>query len=178
MGSSANAASSEFLSAFRARAQDSALSFAEFMELALYHPTFGYYRRNRPRVGYGKGTDFFTASTSGPVFGELVAAACVDLLGEKAAGESTFIEIGAETKAGILANVQHPFRAIRTIAVGDPLELSGPCIVFSNELFDAQPFRRFVFRSNRWRELGVALNHDTLADVELSSTQLPTRLAS
>ena len=42
------------------------------MELALYHPTLGYYRHSGPRVGYGRGTDFFTASTSGPLFGELI----------------------------------------------------------------------------------------------------------
>jgi SAM-dependent MidA family methyltransferase len=176
MGSSANAASAEFLSAFRAQARDSALSFAGFMELALYHPTFGYYRRDRPRVGYGRGTDFFTASTSGAVFGELVAAACVNLLGAEAARESTFIEIGAETRTGILADVQHPFRSTQTIAVGEPLEFSGACVVFSNELFDAQPFRRFVFRDDRWRELGVAVNHDALVEVDLPDNPLPTFL--
>ena len=40
------------------------MPFARFMELALYHPTVGYYRRDQPRVGYDRGTDFFTAAAS------------------------------------------------------------------------------------------------------------------
>lgn len=176
MGSSANAVSPEFLSAFRAQAGDSALSFAEFMKLALYHPSCGYYRRAHPRVGYAQGTDFFTASTSGPVFGELIAAACVELLGAEVARESAFVEIGAENEHGVLANVAHPFRSSRTITVGQPIELTGRCIVFSNELFDAQPFRRFVFREGLWRELGVVWADGSFAEVELPAFATPNYL--
>ncbi|HXA80207.1 MAG TPA: SAM-dependent methyltransferase, partial [Opitutaceae bacterium] len=68
---------------------------------------------------------------------------------------------------GILANTPHPFGATKTFRLGDPLELKGRCVVFSNELFDAQPFHRFVFRRGAWRELGVALRDDTLVEVEL-----------
>ena len=141
------------------------MTFARFMELALYHPATGYYRRPQRRVGYGPGTDFFTASTSGPVFGELIAAACVDLLGSADPREFTFVEIGAEPAAaaqpgavgGVLAGVAHPFARVRILGVGESLDLGGNCIVFSNELFDAQPFHRFVFRRGAWRaaERGV-----------------------
>ncbi|MES1166419.1 MAG: hypothetical protein ABUL68_00310, partial [Pseudomonadota bacterium] len=137
------------------------------MELALYHPAVGYYRRTRPRVGYGAGTDFFTASTSGPVFGELVAAACVSLLGARNPSDYNFVEIGAETGHGVLAGINHPFGTARTLQLGDPLELAGPCVVFSNELFDAQVFHRYVFRRGRWLELGVTLHDGRLAEVEL-----------
>jgi SAM-dependent MidA family methyltransferase len=41
-------------------------------------------------------------------------------------------------------------------------------VVFSNELFDAQPFHRFVFRRGAWRERGVALRDDALVEVELA----------
>jgi len=152
------------------------MSFAAFMELALYHPSFGYYRRDRTRVGYGRGTDFFTATTSGPVFGELIAAASVDLIGPSAVRESTFVEIGAETEGGILAGVDHPFRDARTIAVGQPIDLTGQCIVFSNEVFDAQPFRRFVFRKGCWRELGVLVEDGSLLERELPETAAPSYL--
>ena len=50
------------------------LTFARFMELALYHPATGYYRRDRPRVGRRRDADFYTATSLGTVFGELVAA--------------------------------------------------------------------------------------------------------
>ena len=171
MGSSAAPSfvpSAEFLEAFRACAgTDGIMPFARFMELALYHPVVGYYRSPRPRVGYAAGTDFFTASTSGPVFGELVAAACTNLLQGRRAKDFTFIEIGAEPGGSVLAGVAHPFGAARTVRLSDPLELTGPCVAFSNELFDAQPFRRFVFRRNSWRELAVALRGRALTEIEL-----------
>lgn len=146
------------------------LTFAEFMQLALYHPAVGYYRRSEPRVGYGRGTDFFTASTSGPIFGELVTAACLSLLHGDDPRDYTFVEIGAEADAGILAGVAHPFGATRVVRLTDHLDLSGRCVVFSNELFDAQPFNRYVFRRGAWRELGVTLQGDAPAEVEIAST--------
>ncbi len=144
------------------------MDFARFMDLALYDERVGYYRRPRNRVGYGAGTDFFTASTSAPVFGEMTAAACATLLAGCDPREFTFVEIGAEADGGVLREVAHPFAAARTVRLGDAIELSGKCVVFSNELFDAQPFRRFVFRRGAWRELGVAERSGGLVEVELA----------
>jgi SAM-dependent MidA family methyltransferase len=158
------------------------MSFAAFMELALYHPELGYYRHSRPRVGYGAGTDFFTSSTSGPLFGELVAASCTDIL--HAAGRDpaahTFVEVGAESgNDGVLTGVAHPFCASRTIRVGEPLSFPARSVVFSNELFDAQPFVRTVYRNGRWVETGVALHNGILVEVELDSAppHVPARAA-
>jgi SAM-dependent MidA family methyltransferase len=161
--------SPEFLAAFRAGAgPEGRMSFFRFMELALYHPEAGYYRRAQPRVGVAPGTDFFTATSTGPIFGELICAACVSLLGPRAPREFTFVEIGAEPAGGgILAQVPHPFGAARTVSLGETAQLTGPCVVFANELLDAQPFRRFVFRTGAWRELGVALQEDRLVEIEL-----------
>lgn len=175
MGSSSTVppASPRFLERFRERAGPGAtLSFAEFMALALYDAEVGYYHRNAHRIGYSPGTDFFTASTSGPVFGELVSAACQNLLGDDPAAYE-FVEVGAEEKSGVLAGVEHPFRSARTITLGEPISLTGKCIVFSNELFDAQPFRRFVFRERHWRELCVALRDGRLEEVEHSCPEPP-----
>ncbi len=168
--STAPAVSAEFLAVFRTRAGAAGqMRFDQFMELALYHPSVGYYRRDQPRVGYAAGTDFFTASTSGPIFGELIAAACVKLLAGRDPREFAFVEIGAETEGGVLAGVSHPFGSARTASVGEPAPLDGRCVVFSNELFDAQPFRRFVRRTGNWRELGVALSGEQLVEVEQPS---------
>jgi len=145
------------------------MTFAQFMELALYHPEVGYYRRTLARVGYAPGTDFFTASTSGAIFGELVVAACVHLLGTQNPKDHTFVEIGAESAEGILAGVPHPFCATRIIRSGEPIKLTGRCVVFSNELFDAQPCTRLVFRRNRWWEIGVQESSGSLVEVELPS---------
>ncbi|MEX2044592.1 MAG: SAM-dependent methyltransferase [Opitutus sp.] len=196
-------ASPEFLALFRDHAgDDGTMTFARFMELALYDPLLGYYQRARRRIGYEPDTDFFTASTSGAVFGELVAAACVALLGDEDPREHCFVEIGTEppvpetpvgnssssslpgdphagsnnptpkpspSPQGILSGVRHPFGTARTIGLGGPIRLKGKCVVFSNELFDAQPFHRFVFRRGAWRELGVQLRGKTLCGVELSA---------
>jgi SAM-dependent MidA family methyltransferase len=46
------------------------ISFARFMELALYAPGSGYYERRRE---IGRGGDFFTSVSVGPLFGQLLA---------------------------------------------------------------------------------------------------------
>jgi SAM-dependent MidA family methyltransferase len=179
MGSSSQpaAASPAFIAVFRAHAgPDGVLPFARFMELALYHPDVGYYRQARRRVGYGPGTDFYTASTSGAIFGELIVASCRSLLPDADLSSLTFVEIGAEPSAGILREVAHPFGAARTIRVGEPISLTGRCVVFSNELFDAQPFRRFVRRASAWHELGVQLRGDHLIETTLPVAALPAEL--
>ncbi|MDR1282744.1 MAG: SAM-dependent methyltransferase [Opitutaceae bacterium] len=129
------------------------------MDLALYDRECGYYRASRRRVGRGAGTDFYTATSSGPVFGELVCAAAESLLGRhgQRAGDFMFVEIGAEPDGGVLRGVAHPFAGERTLRLGEPLRIEGRCVVFSNELLDAQPVRRFIRRGDEWRELGVRL---------------------
>jgi SAM-dependent MidA family methyltransferase len=47
------------------------ISFARFMELALYCPETGYYERNQDNVG--RGGDFITSVSTGSLFGELLA---------------------------------------------------------------------------------------------------------
>jgi SAM-dependent MidA family methyltransferase len=47
------------------------LSFARFMELALYHPDYGYYRRLPKQIGCQG--DFFTSVSAGPLLGKLLA---------------------------------------------------------------------------------------------------------
>lgn len=52
-------------------ANGGAISFARFMERALYEPELGYYERGAPVVG--KRGDFYTGVSVGPLFGELLA---------------------------------------------------------------------------------------------------------
>jgi SAM-dependent MidA family methyltransferase len=47
------------------------VSFAQFMEWALYHPTLGYYARDRKKIG--REGDFYTAPSVHPVFAEVLA---------------------------------------------------------------------------------------------------------
>jgi SAM-dependent MidA family methyltransferase len=152
--------------------------FARFMELALYHPQAGYYANTRRRVGRDARSDFFTAVSLGPVFGELVVAAAIRLLGAQRTAGCTFVEIGVEPDGsaesdgvrGVLCEVAHPFAGYQTISLGQAIApLPERCVVFSNELFDAQPCHRLVWRTGAWRELGVALRGEALCEVELSA---------
>jgi SAM-dependent MidA family methyltransferase len=54
-----------------AQSPEQRITFAEFMELALYHPQQGYYATNQS--GAGIQSDFFTSSHLGSDFGELLA---------------------------------------------------------------------------------------------------------
>src|SRR3954464_13549143 len=47
------------------------VTFAWFMEQALYHPEFGYYSSGRARIG--RGGDFFPHVRVGPLFGKMLA---------------------------------------------------------------------------------------------------------
>ncbi len=155
-----------FRDAFAAAADDSGwMSFADFMALALFHPELGYYRRPHQRIGREPGTDFYTATSLGSLFGDLIVASATSLLGADNPADYTFVEIGAEPEGGVLREVTHPFGATRTIRVGEPIGLSGPCVVFSNELFDAQPCRRFRHDPSGWQELGVGLTDQELREI-------------
>ena len=172
-----------FVSAFRSAADENGfITFEDFMAIALYHPGVGYYRRDKDRVGQRPGTDFFTASSLGPVFGELVLAAVLGDLEQRGQDPArfTFVEIGAESGRSILDKVPHPFAAIRPIAVAQSLDLQGPNVVFSNELFDAQPCARFVRSADGWNEIGVKLDADQLTEthrtVGAPSPDLPSNL--
>ena len=72
------------------------LTTAEFMDLALYHPTLGYYARAPHRTG--RGGDFFTSVDVGPQFGALLATQIDEMYRLLAAtGSPMFdlVEVGA-----------------------------------------------------------------------------------
>ncbi|AFZ55707.1 class I SAM-dependent methyltransferase [Anabaena cylindrica FACHB-243] len=48
------------------------ITFAEYMDMALYHPEHGYYASDAVNIGFRDG-DFFTSSSLGSDFGELLA---------------------------------------------------------------------------------------------------------
>lgn len=136
------------------------ISYEDFIGAALYDPELGYYQRNRRRVGRDPQADFYTASSIGNLFAPLIIEACVKLLGDNPKN-FTFVEIGAEPESGLLHNHEHPFADYRTIGAGEKIELNGNLVVFSNELFDAQPFRRLLYRDGRWQERILRISEDS-----------------
>ena len=70
------------------------VSFAWFMEQALYHPEHGYYSSGR--AGIGRGGDYFTNVSVGPVFGQLLATQFVEIWEKLGRAENfTIVEQGA-----------------------------------------------------------------------------------
>lgn len=148
--------------------QNGPLRFDRFVEQALYHPAFGYYCQPVRRVGRRENSDFYTASSIDSVFGPLVAAAAESLL-PLPAEECAFIEIGAEPEGGILSDSGHPFAEYRILRRGEAFTgCDRPCVIFSNELFDAQPFRRFLYRDGQWHE-----QHVGIAGAQLAGEWIP-----
>jgi len=71
------------------------LTVAAFMDLALYHPEFGYYARSPRRSGAAG--DFVTSVDLGPLFGELLAAQIAEMASLLGSPTSPFtlVEAGA-----------------------------------------------------------------------------------
>lgn len=77
------------------------ITFAEYMEMVLYHPEYGYYSSDAVKIGF-KGGDFFTSVSLDTDFGELLAEQFLEMweiLGQPA--PFYLVEMGAGQ--GILA---------------------------------------------------------------------------
>ena len=148
------------------------VSFARFMELALYHPQLGYYERHTRQTG--RSGDFYTSVSVGSLYGELLAFEFVRLL-EALPGPVQLVESGAhdgELARDILNYLRQYCPALferlgywiiepsaarreqqrsKLEPFGGRIkwhaELSGGLefrgICFSNELLDAMPFHVF-----------------------------------
>jgi len=154
------------------------MDYPSFVTTTLYAPDIGYYSTTKTRVGHSPETDFYTAQSLGPIFGQLVVAACESLLGDADPNSYTFVEIAAEPDRSVLQGVEHDFGATQTIRLFDSLDIPPKAIVFANEWLDAQPFRRFRFdKSQGWMERGVEVMESGLQEIDLhQSGDIPTYL--
>jgi SAM-dependent MidA family methyltransferase len=175
------------------------ITFARFMERALYEPDLGYYRRDRP--GAGRSGDFLTAPEMHPIFGRAVARELDELwhiLGapqrfvvrEYGAGGGALAKAvlnGLRSDGSDLADVVR-YQAVevdrrRVDAIGDELRAadfgerledatSEPIVgcVLANEVLDALPVHRVVLRHGVLRELCVDFEGDRFIEVEASPT--------
>lgn len=137
--------------------ESGSVTFAEFMEVALYGPG-GYYARSPLPIGPGPDCDFATAPSLSPLFGNATARLLADL--DLALGvEATVFEAGpgnGDHLSAVLA--QRPRSAVAWDRMRRPLPAevrnveqlaSVPVssidgLVFSCELFDALPVHRLV----------------------------------
>ena len=164
------------------------ITFAEFMDLALYHSYDGYYTSGE-RVGADG--DFYTSPSAHPAFGALLAVQLFQmwlLLGrpdpftvtEPGAGNGLLcrdiIAAAVALPDGFRQNLRYVCLDRRSRAgfergmpgvsrvASDGLPLRGMmgCVV-SNELLDAMPVHQVIMERGRLREVYVALDGDGFA---------------
>jgi len=151
------------------------IPFQRFMDLALYHSEFGYYRR--PADPFGTGGDFFTNSQLQPVFGRLIAqqiAAWRDEMGRP--GDFMVVELGAG-RGETASEIRRLVPGVRYLELdigGGELPESFEGVVFSNEFFDALPVHSVERRGNGWiehyadaRDGGFAWREGSLSDTRI-----------
>ncbi len=166
------------------------MTFARFMEMALYEPGLGYYRNGLQK--FGEGGDFVTAPLLSPLFSRCVAKQCAEVLDSLGGGD--VLELGAGSgvmAADMLLALEgaqklpdHYYilelsrelqeRQRECIAQKAPQLLSRvewlsrlpePAmrgVVVANEVLDAMPVHQFCIRDGELRELFVDWKGDEL----------------
>ena len=160
------------------------------MEVALYHPFFGYY--SGPRNPVGKAADYVTAPVLSPVFSDSFGKLISEFLSRSGDGVSTVVDIGCgdgrlihSLSQAVAENDRSRLHFVgvdRTLGRVDPAVRGAASVEFvstlgevarnnaqliiSNELFDAFPFARLVMRDEHIHELWV-----TERDGELDWTE-------
>lgn len=131
------------------------ITFARFMELALYHPQHGYYASAHPRIS--KEGDYFTSVSVGPLFGQILARQFLqfrDELGNPP--HFRVVEFGGhrgQLRDDVLAVA--PDLNYQIVELGDPLPDRITGVVFSNEFLDALPVHRVQVVNGEWQEVYV-----------------------
>ncbi|MGB6977528.1 MAG: SAM-dependent methyltransferase [Gammaproteobacteria bacterium] len=167
-----------------------ALSFARFMELALYAPGLGYYSAGTHKFGIGG--DFITAPDLSPLFAQCVARQCAQVLTflkggdilefgagsgnlaadillslaeQKILPEHYFIlEISADLRQRQQACLAHraPQWLDRVVWL-ETLPTTFRGVVLANEVLDAMPVHRFKIHQEEIQEYFIAFTNDAFA---------------
>ncbi|MCI0746286.1 MAG: SAM-dependent methyltransferase [Verrucomicrobia subdivision 3 bacterium] len=163
------------------------ISFAHFMEIALYCPKIGYYEGDPGVVG--RRGDFYTSVSAGPLFGELLARQFSAWVCEMGLDQAQIVEAGAHDGrlAGDIlgwlpsshrrASIKYwiieeserrrEWQRARLEVFAGQVEwfasfdhLPGPVegVIFCNELLDAFPFCVLQWRGKQWVELKVGFD--------------------
>lgn len=142
------------------------LPFRDFVEVALYHPQFGYYAKARSPVG--KEGDYVTGPTLSPAFSFALSRLVQEFVRRSGDVVSTIVDVGCGegTLINTLSAAGPPgarffgvdrTRETKTI---DEVPRGDAQLVISNELFDALPFARLVQRRDELHELTVTADFD------------------
>jgi len=190
---------------------DGRISFARYMELALYTPSLGYYSGGCQK--FGVAGDFITAPEISSMFSECLSHQIRQVLTGLAVSDKAYIlEVGAgsgQMAADILTSLeQHGVLPVQYLILELSAELKqrqyetlqklapqllsrvvwieqlpepGFCgVVVANELLDAMPVHKFLFKENRLHECYVtwADNHLEWVLGDVSSPDIELRVTS
>jgi SAM-dependent MidA family methyltransferase len=135
------------------------MPFSRFMEIALYQPQFGYYRRGQKI--FGRDGDFYTASQLQPVFGRLLAQAFSKLHAPaQPDGRVIVADWGAGQSDLRESLASFDYRAVDVGRDEIPERFRG--IVLANELVDALPVDVARREGGVWSEWRVASKGEDL----------------
>lgn len=171
------------------------ISYAEYMEAVLYHPEYGYYMKDKQKIG--RQGDFITTSNISDIYGRIVAKWFSSVC-KKHNLDPNFCEIGAGNGRFAYAFLQEWEKSIKTpinylIVESSPYhlrlqnELISPGhnvnqvnnldelepfkgMVFSNELFDALPVHVIEKQNGQIYEVMVGIKNATLYEVKVLLT--------
>ena len=161
--------------------QTGPVTLARYMELALHHPTLGYYRNRDP---LGAAGDFTTAPEISQMFGEMIGAWLAVVwqqmgspatvrLAELGPGRGTLMSDALRATRALpgfhhaidlhLVETSEPLRAAQAAAAAkagitatwhERIEdlPPGPLLLVANEFLDALPIRQFEQTAQGWRE--------------------------
>ncbi|HEV7241863.1 MAG TPA: SAM-dependent methyltransferase [Thermoanaerobaculia bacterium] len=162
------------------------LSFRDFVELALYHPQFGYYARSENPVG--KDADYVTAPVLSPVFSFALSNLVREFVRRNEGALCSIVDIGCGDGGLIESVARCPLpvasdvrffgvdrelgrvalddsttrRLVDYVRTIDELPRDGAHLFISNELYDAFPFARLVKRGEHVHELWVTVQDGVL----------------
>jgi SAM-dependent MidA family methyltransferase len=185
----------DYLKSVIANTPNRLISYAEYIDAALYHPDLGYYMKNKQKIG-SQG-DFITTSNISDVYGRIIAKWFAGIC-EKIGLEPAFCEIGAGNGRFAHAFLQEWEDSIKTpltyiIVESSPyhLKLQNELLkshysivqvrtlnelepfegmVFSNEFFDALPVHVIEKENGQLFEMMVGIKNNSLYEDKVSLT--------
>ena len=144
-------------------ASNGPITFAEFMEVGLYHPNGGYYTHDRQDATY---RDYYTSPSAHPAFSALIAVHLETIwkaldepapfhVVEMGAGRGLMARDIAEYAREHLAPLSDAMRYFTVDKAGEEAPRGVVGCVLSNELIDAFPVHRFEIEDGGLVELFV-----------------------
>ena len=190
-----------FLKEYISQTPSNMISYAEYIELALYHPEYGYYMNDKMKIG--REGDFITTSNISDIYGRLIAKWYIKMaekyelpyaVCEIGAGSGRFSKAFLDQWNKLTSQPVHYYIAerspyhrelqkqaqmnVRQMNSLDELK-NFQGLIFSNELFDAFPVHVIEKQNQQWMEAMITVESNQLKEklVPLKNNEILTFLS-